>query len=182
MARGYIRSTALALALIMTLVPRAVPAESAIPAEYLLKAGFLFHFSRFVEWPTEAYPKDGSSLDICVAGSQALRAYKSALDGKPIRSLVLKARAVELAVDSGSSCHILFISADKDDQLERFKPSRGLLVVTEKKGALNKGAIINFISQGRHVRFEIDLDAAKEAGFKMSSELLKLAVSVKGGN
>jgi hypothetical protein len=44
--------------------------------------------------------------------------------------------------------------------------------------SIEKGArgVVNFVIKDRHVRFQIDSQAASENGLKMSSKLLSLAV------
>jgi YfiR/HmsC-like len=42
-----------------------------------------------------------------------------------------------------------------------------------------RGGMIQFIPEGGRIRFEVNLEAADEAGLKLSSELLKVAVAVR---
>ena len=50
-----------------------------------------------------------------------------------------------------------------------------VLTVGEQEGFAVRGGIVNLTKEKNKVRFEINLDAAKRAGLKMSSQLLKLA-------
>jgi hypothetical protein len=53
-----------------------------------------------------------------------------------------------------------------------------VLTVTETAEALEQGSIMNFRIVDSKVRFEISLPAADQAGIKLSSRLLALAVKV----
>jgi hypothetical protein len=58
--------------------------------------------------------------------------------------------------------------------------SRPVLVVTENDRGLDQGGEINFLLVDRRLRFEVSLLAADRAGLKISSELLSVAVRVRG--
>jgi hypothetical protein len=42
-----------------------------------------------------------------------------------------------------------------------------------------RGGMLQFVSEGKRVRFEVNLLNAEHAGLTMSSELLKVAVNVR---
>ncbi len=56
--------------------------------------------------------------------------------------------------------------------------ARGILTVGESPHFLNAGAI-QMVTIGRQVRFAINQENASEAGVKLSSNLLRLAVAVR---
>lgn len=41
---------------------RYLPAQTAIPAEYQIKAVFLFNLAQFVDWPSNAFPEAQAPL------------------------------------------------------------------------------------------------------------------------
>lgn len=53
--------------------------------------------------------------------------------------------------------------------------NRPVLTIGDTTGLLERGALINFYSDGERLRFEVHLNAAEAAGLKFSSRLLKLA-------
>ena len=62
-----LRLAALALAAIAWLAPaRAGAADSVLTLEYKVKAGYLFQFAKFVEWPASAFPSADSPFVIGV--------------------------------------------------------------------------------------------------------------------
>ena len=56
-----------------------------------------------------------------------------------------------------------------------------VLTIGESPDFLREGGIINLLLVGRRVRFEVNPDAAARAGLRLSSQLLQLAVAVRGG-
>jgi hypothetical protein len=54
-----------------------------------------------------------------------------------------------------------------------------ILTVSECDGFAQKGGVINFYPDGTRVRFEINPEAARRAGLKISSQLMSLGKIVK---
>jgi len=54
-------------------------------------------------------------------------------------------------------------------------------VVCEWDGALEQGAVVNFVPAEGRVRFEVALDAAERRGLRISSRMLAVALNVRGG-
>jgi hypothetical protein len=55
-----------------------------------------------------------------------------------------------------------------------------VLVVTNEEGGLDSGSTVNFLLIDQRVRFEISLDAAESSSLKVASELLAVAIRVRG--
>ena len=53
--------------------------------------------------------------------------------------------------------------------------TRPVLTIGESRNFIHAGGLINFYRKGKKIRFEINAQAARESGFKISSQLLKLA-------
>jgi hypothetical protein len=110
----------------------------------------------------------GPVLDATLAGE--------ALDGKPV---VLK--RIPRPQDA-TNCRILFISATEEKNLREIftvLDESGVLTVSDMPGFTRRGGIIQFIFEGEKIRFEINLTSAENAKLVLSSELLKVAASVK---
>ena len=79
--------------------------------------------------------------------------------------------------------HILFVPRERGGELsEVLAAAKGhpALVVGESEGFAKRGGAINFFTEDSKLRFEINPDAARSAGLKISSRLLRLAVLVRG--
>ena len=54
-----------------------------------------------------------------------------------------------------------------------------VLLVSDMPGFVERGGMIQFVTEGNRVRFLVNLKAAQKAGLALSSELLKVAKSVQ---
>lgn len=176
------RALLLAACLVPLLHPATARAQSDDRAEYPVKLGFLYNFAKFVEWPPEVLPGSSSPFEICVVGHDPFQKdLEQSLRGRTVGS-----HAIELAnlglEDNLRGCHIVFISRDAKkrtaDVMSRLRGAP-VLTVGETQGFAAKGGEIGLVVEGNRVRFEINRQAVKEAGLKISSKLLALARIVR---
>lgn len=163
----------------------AMNAQETVPSEYQLKAAFLFHFAKFVEWPANAFPALNAPLIIGVFGDNPFAGdLERIIKTKSINGHPLELRRVN-APASWKNCHVLFIAPSEKKRVDEIlKSVRGysILTVSETDHFLQSGGMINFLIQDNKVRFEINNVAAKKAELKISSKLLSLATSVKNSS
>lgn len=142
-------------------------------AEYELKAAFLLHFAQFVEWPQE-----GSRESIClgVLGRDPFGPALDDLAGETIQGRKLVVRRSE-RIDTLKGCEFIFIArADRTRTAEILAviANDPVLTVGETDGFARMGGVINFFLEGRKLRFEINPEAARRKGLRLSSQLLSL--------
>ena len=153
-------------------------------AEYTVKAAYLFNFAKFVEWPSETFADPSLPLGICIIGEDP---FGTALDS--IKDKNVKGKKLEIRQYAGNSelkgCHIMFISPSEKknlaDILEMTK-DRHILTVSDMKKFADHGGMIYMNKAKNKIRLEINHEAAKHSGLKMSSKLLKIAKIIKGKN
>jgi hypothetical protein len=150
------------------------------PSQTDVQAVYLFDFAKFVRWPpgTEREP-----LTICV---DAQRAYLDTLTrivaGERIETRPLAIRAIQDAGDV-AGCYILFVDASAKKQLNNLLAAtagKPVVTVSDVPGFLDRGGMIQFLVISNHVRFSVNLRPVERSGISLSSELLKVAVSVDG--
>jgi hypothetical protein len=79
-------------------------------------------------------------------------------------------------------CRILFISLSEDGQLKDVLTAldkTSVLTVSDIPDFSQRGGMIEFVLVGTRIRFEANLTTAQHAGLTVSSELLKVAITVK---
>ncbi len=158
-------------------------AESTTPREYLIKAGFLYNFAKFVEWPEDAFADGSVPLTLCIMGRDPFGSSIRSVEGETFmgRKLVVRRFFSLREIDN---CHILFVSSSEKKRLPailaRMK-GKQILSVADMEGFARRGGIINLIKVKDRIRFEINIDAARRAGLKISSKLLNLATIVREG-
>ena len=149
--------------------------------EYQVKAAYLANFGRFVEWPGDAAVAKSESFNICVLGRDPFGAdLDAALAGETIGGAHMLAKRISRPQDA-VDCRILFISSSEVSQWKEISAALkalSVLTVSDMPEFARRGGIIQFLLDGNRVRFDINLAATERVGVKLSSELLKLAVTV----
>jgi hypothetical protein len=150
------------------------------PGEYQVKGAFLYNFAKFVEWPAPAL-EGRDRFVICVLGSgEEERELSAVVAGRNVRGRPVVVRAPGTAGEV-SGCHILFVAGSRDlsaEEVARAVAGLHVLTVGERERFAHDGGMVNFVSQERKLRFEINKRRAEDAGLEISSHLLKLAQSV----
>lgn len=160
--------------------PAAAP--EAKPSEYSVKAAYLFNFGKFVR--QAAPPGDQpSTFDICILGHDPFGrtidnlAANETIDGRAVRVLRIN------SASDGLRCAVVFISTDEGDRVHADLSALSgsdVLTVGDLPDFLDRGGMIQFVLQGDHVRFSVNLDAVNRAHLALSSELLRVAAAVRG--
>lgn len=145
--------------------------------EYRLKAAFVYNFIAFTEWPAET----GSTLNLCIQGVDPFGKEIDGLQGKVVAGRTVAVHR-QAAGESMKNCQAVFIAASAIETLphvlERLR-GRPVLTLADSPGAMRRGVTVNMnVGQGR-VTFEANLQAARNAGLGLSSQLLRLATEVQ---
>lgn len=147
-------------------------------SEDQVMAAFLLNFARYVEWPKDAFDRGDTPVTICMMGSK---------DFGEVVSRTVSGKTVDdrpVAIDQPKSlgetdgCHIVFIGrnfAESPGATVAALGGSSVFSVADQEGFASAGGIANFYRDGNRIRFEINPDAAKKAGLKISSQLLRLA-------
>ena len=167
------------LAILVCLTAQATTAATEA-SQSDVEAVYLFDFGKFVHWPAGA---DQGPISICVAGSPSFAAgMQRTVANETIDGRALDVRRVGHPADE-SGCAILFIEAAqhlRPEDLLQPVADKPTLTVSDMPDFLTQGGMIQFQLVAHRVRFSVNLDAVTRARLTMSSELLKVAFSVKG--
>ncbi len=80
------------------------------------------------------------------------------------------------------NCRILFISSSEDSQLKQILVAlegRSVLTVSDLPLFSQRGGMVQFVLEGKRVRFEVNLTPVEHAHLALSSQLLKVAVNLR---
>ena len=151
-------------------------------SEHLIKAGFVYNFVKLVEWPPYVSGQKSQPIVIGVLGNNPFATtldrvvYGKTLDGRPF---VVKRLKNQEFIDC--RCHILFVGELESARLEeiiRFQQTASVLTIAEAPDFARRGGMIAFVLHDGKVRFEVNVEAAKQASLTISSRLLSLATIV----
>ena len=154
-----------------------VNAESTAFDEYTIKAGFVYNFTKFVDWPADAFKDNQSPMVICIVGKNPFGSKIDTLENKTVsgRKLVIRRLAT---FDGAEKCQVLFVGRSENDQLSailKAASNNNVLTISETPNFCRSGGMINLFLDGDKIRFEINIRNAEKARLKISSQLLNLA-------
>ena len=155
--------------------------DSSDSSEYLIKAGFIFNFAKFVEWPSNAFTQPDSPIVIGILGTDPFGTIidKTVQDKKiGTRGFVVKRLKWGTDLKELKECKILFVGASERahiDELVQIVRGLHILTVGETPGFAERGGVIRFVLEDNRVRFEVNVVAAQQADLTISSRLLTLA-------
>jgi hypothetical protein len=173
------------VALVLTLSLSTAPTGAQTkPTEFDVKAAYLYNFAKFVQWPADAARRDARTFTVCVIGEDPFGAVLDrVVAGGSISGRTVVTRRVASAQDA-RACHILFLGGmDERRAIETLDllGRADVLTVSDLPAFTQRGGMIQFVVQGARVRFEVNLDRARDAGLMLSSELLRVALAVHRG-
>lgn len=150
--------------------------------QYRVKAAFLFNFAKFVEWPASSFNAPSAPLDVCVIGVDP---FGSTLDetlrGRLVAGHTLVVRRI---AEPDPSCHVLFVSDSERQRLAFIADqlrSASVLTVSEDEGFIAAGGMIELVTDGDSVQFNISPSAVEKSGLRASARLIALAANQRHG-
>ncbi len=139
-----------------------------------LKVAFVYNFLKFVSWPSQ-----GTTLRFCIVGETPLVDYLEVFSGKSVSNKVIMVTKTD--PKDTKDCQAIFIGKlaplQKEKLLKTLK-GKAVLTISDQKSFTKEGGIIELFLEGKKLRFKVNYTAAKEAGLKISSRLLRLAKEV----
>jgi hypothetical protein len=148
------------------------------PAEYRVKAVFLFNFAQFVDWPPDAFTDPGQPFVIGVLGKDPFGADLDAVvHGETVAHRPLVVERYDTIADL-HNCHILYIARSEIGHLPQILTAlegRSILTVSDADGDIQTGVMIRLVNRSNRVGLRIDVGAAKAGHLTISSKLLRPA-------
>jgi len=182
---GYVALFNLLLFLPVNLVLSKAMAQETVSRAYVIKAGFVYNFIRFIKWPPQSSSnEEGNKYNICVIGDNPFGSILHRLEEKHR----LKEHALRITLDVSrddfQGCHILFVGFSERFNVEKIVEQTKdlpILTVGDTEGFAERGISINLLVVENRVKLEINKHCMDAKRFKVSSELLDLATLVQGG-
>jgi hypothetical protein len=147
--------------------------------EYHLKAAFVYNFAKFVEWPAR---DTREAFRFCLIGKDPFHGVLDELvRGKFLNSRPLLVVRIATAAQA-RSCPVLYVGeGDRPPPVDLLHEigEWPVLTISERAGFLDAGGIIQLLVDDKRVRFEINAEAARRSGLRVSSRLMRLARSVR---
>jgi hypothetical protein len=152
--------------------------------EQEIKAGLLYNFLKYTNWPQERMA-GSNKINLCVFGPDPFGGYLLPLRGRGVNQ---KEISLSTIVDIGediNSCHLLFINASekaKWPELSKYLVGKNIVTVSDIKGFTSSGGMIEFTRNNDRVSVELNEDALAAANLSVQDRLRKLVTVVHKGD
>lgn len=160
--------------------PRAEAPAQSFP-EHQVEAAFLYHFTKYIEWPPQVFASAQSTVVLGSLGPDPFRgAVEEVIEGRLVDGRALVWKRFDQPPRAGE-CHVLFIGSDDAARMKQALAklrTEPILTVGDSEAFGRAGGIVWFRVSGNKVRFAINIDAARRAGLQISSRLLGVATVV----
>ena len=145
--------------------------------EYKIKAGFIYNFARFTQWPDK-----GGDLNICIYGKDPFGHHIDYLDSKKVSSKIISIQRTNI-IDNLKKCHIVFLNIIPPDErqlrqvINTIKDS-SILTMSDTENAIDYGVMVGLGIKNSKVTFDINYSALLYSDLKINPQLIKLAKKV----
>jgi hypothetical protein len=153
--------------------------EDSLKSE--LQVAMIFKILDFIQWPSDSFKSSYKTFRIGVFGKSPMFDAIRILEEETIKDLQVKVELVE-NINKAKNFHILYVCPREISRISSIltaTENAKTLTVSKTAGFAKKGGILNFYEKKGKMRFEINLDRAKKAGFKLSSRMLSLSKIVR---
>ena len=169
----------LAAGLLATLGLLTGPVWAQSASEAAVKAGFVFNFVKFTQWPN---PKEGdrSPLQICAVDAMPLDGQLVLLQGRAVGLRPIEVR-VQVPASEWKNCQVLFFSGtdtSRVDPVIRALGNAPVLTIADIPNFVQITGMIGMRLDDNRVRFDVHLGAAQRAGLQLNSQMVQLAGKV----
>ena len=143
-----------------------------------IKAGLIYNFLKYTEWPSEKIEAPPSSLTVCIFGDgDPLSGYLQPIEDRTVHQRFVKLRHIS-TVEESAKCHMLFIGSDEEAQwpaLHSFLANKSVLTVGDFNGFSRAGGMIEFSAEDNRIQIWLNIEAVSEARLHIYDSLRRLA-------
>jgi hypothetical protein len=170
----------------LVLTALALLAGSSLPAaaqdglqlvEQEIKAGLLYNFLRYTEWPQD-HPIHTELINtVCVLGDDPFSGRLAPMAGRTVNQSVIEVRTVAGAADV-ADCSLIFIDAGEQARWMELRGAimgESILTVSDFTGFAASGGMIEFVRVDNRIGIEVNTGAVAAAHLMVQDRILNLA-------
>lgn len=164
------------------MAPDCLQASAPATPEAQIKAGIVYNLALAVAWPDG--PVAPAAFVIGVVGHDDSDPLLTHLEGKEVRRRTLVLRDPLPGVDAATA-QIVYISRSEQARLAEALAGfagRPQLTVSDIDGFCEAGGMVELRRDRNRIQLRVNRAAAERSGLKLSSQLLKVAEIVEGGD
>jgi hypothetical protein len=178
-AMSFLRRALVALVLAVSASASASAQDSVRLVEQDIKAGLLYNFLRYTQWPPA--PVRNAPMVVCLYGGDPFNGRLSPMAGRTVNQ-----RPIELLmIDTQPQlerCSLVFINAEQRADWPRLRPylaRRSILTVSDYEGFAREGGMLEFTRVNERVAVRVNVEAARAVNLTVEERLLRLASIVR---
>jgi hypothetical protein len=149
--------------------------------ESTVKAAYVYRFLDYVSWPAQSFHTPDDPIVIGIVQDHAIAAEVTRLtQHRTVQNRRLS--VIQVREERDLPVHVLYVPNVNSPRASRLVESarhQPILIVTDSADGLDRGGVINFVTIGDRVQFEVSLEAAQRVGLAISARLLAVALRVK---
>ena len=184
--RAHARASLFAFCALLCISPffaAAAFAQNAdsISREQSIKAAYLYHLTKFVDWPKDHQHSIGETINLCVYGDSAFNQFLQHIESRSAKGRPIKLIKLVDKKSPESRCEIVYFSNKDQAEVELVQAynQQATLTVSEQPDFLDSQGMVAMVLINNHIRLQINHTLAKQAGINMSANLLEVAALVK---
>jgi YfiR/HmsC-like len=158
----------------LCLITPAWAQERLLLVEQEIKAGLLYNFLRYTDWPADG--QEGP-LVVCIYGRDPFDGRLAPIAGRTVNQRSIALRTVR-RVEEAPSCSLIFVNAEERadwPHLQAALAGRAVLTASDIEGFATAGGMIEFIHIGNRIAIRINRAAVAHARLSVQDRLLRLA-------
>ena len=147
-------------------------------SEQKIKAGLIYNFLKYTEWPSEKMARPAAPLVVCILGTgDPFDGYLQPIEGRTVNQRIIKLRHLSSTADA-EGCNMLFIGSDEQAQwpaLHGFLANKSILTVADFSGFSHAGGMIEFGTEDNRIQVWLNIEAVTSAHLRIYDSLRRLA-------
>lgn len=180
LARAFAALAFAALAIALALASPAIAQQQNLRlAEQDIKAGLLYNFLRYTQWPPSARPSQ--AMIVCVYGRDPFNGRLASMAGRTVNQRTIEVRSVRDGAEI-DACSLLYVNAEERADWPALRARlarRNVLTVSDYDGFARSGGVIEFTRISNRIGILLNMDAAEDANLSVQDRLLRLASVVR---
>ena len=146
--------------------------------ENKIKAGLIYNFLKYTEWPHDSLGTEDQKINVCLMGGDAFGGALDSLNGRTAQKSKIHVRELH-DIAEAADCHLVFIHKDLAETAPAYikgLEGKGILTVSDIKGFALMGGMAEFFTKDdQRIHLRINSIAIKKGGLTIGDTLLRLS-------
>ena len=156
--------------------------EGLLLVEQKVKAGLLYNFLKYTDWPAGTLPQS-KAMVVCIIGGDPFDGELQPMTERTVNQHDIQLRNIHSAAEV-SGCHLLYINTRAAEDWPHLRDSlagQSVLTVSDMKDFTQLGGMIQFSRRDNRISVEINQQAIAAAQLQVQDRLLRLTTLAQPG-